>query len=139
MVFDTPEYRQSWWTMSEMLSLAYVIAGGNRRGSPKLKAYAAGSLREGTEYVLNLQPRHVARLSRLFSNTRPEGAGPECARLIRMERWGYRLGLGSALHALKRKGLQRMRESGSQPFAIFNEIANDERMLDPEAYRRHLR
>jgi hypothetical protein len=106
-VYRTNDYLQSWWTLGELVAVAYIREGEKK--SPKIRVYdpVAGNLRDdnGT-YQVQLTEQHRRRLARLFSNTRPDTMGPESRKPIKWQRRIFKLGLGGLYMRLLQKALQ---------------------------------
>lgn len=113
-ILDTPGYAQSWWTLSERVTLSYIYARepekcpdiyvaryDPERGSFQIKEYL------DTEAKKRLLPKIsenvVRELARYFVNSRPDGVGYESVWIMKLMHylpdqavrllsgWGYQL------------------------------------------------
>lgn len=89
-VYYNDIYTNSWWTLAEMVMVAYINHDRTEEDKVKLKVYDAGKkrfLKEDKEgYPANLhiqlsQSQHQ-KLARYLSNTRPDTMGPETMRQV---------------------------------------------------------
>lgn len=79
-VYGTPDYKESWWTMAEMVMVSKL----NRECGKKIKVRVYDPIGERflpdnpKAFCPELTDKQYARLNRLLSNTRPDTMGPEC-------------------------------------------------------------
>ena len=88
-------YTKSWWTLAELIMVAYVNYGMSEESKIKVKIYDATKKRfldkEEEDYhaflhvsLTNIQHK---KLARLMSNTRPDSMGPESNDNIKKVKW----------------------------------------------------
>lgn len=87
-VYYTDIYTNSWWTLAEMVMVAYINHDRAEKDKVKVKVYDAGKNRflEENEYPvylhIQLNDSQHQKLARYLSNTRPDTMGPETLRQI---------------------------------------------------------
>ena len=94
-IYHTDDYRESWWTLGELVAVAYARRDGQT--SPKIRVFDPKTQRltDGDNtYLIPLTEQHRAKLARFFANTRPGTMGPESRTPIKRLRLIFRLGLG---------------------------------------------
>lgn len=81
-VYRTENYAKSWWTLGELVCASYINQS-ERLNDPapplRIRVYDAKteSLAPDDSFNVRLAEPQIKRLSRLFSNTRPDAMGPE--------------------------------------------------------------
>lgn len=89
-VYYNSIYTNSWWTLAEMVMVAYINHDREEKDKLKVKVYDAGKKRfiekneEGYPAYLHIQLTDSLhqKLARYLSNTRPDTMGPETLRQI---------------------------------------------------------
>lgn len=87
-VYYNDIYTNSWWTLAEMVMVAYINHDRAEKDKVKVKVYDAGKNRflEENEYPvylhIQLNDSQHQKLARYLSNTRPDTMGPETLRQI---------------------------------------------------------
>lgn len=89
-VYYNDIYTNSWWTLAEMVMVAYINHDRAEKDKVKVKVYDAGKKRfiekneEGYPAYLHIQLTDSLhqKLARYLSNTRPDTMGPETLRQI---------------------------------------------------------
>ena len=89
-VYYNDIYTNSWWTLAEMVMVAYINHDRTEKDTVKLKVYDAGKKRflkedeEGYPAYLHIQlsKSQHQKLARYLSNTRPDTMGPETLRQV---------------------------------------------------------
>jgi hypothetical protein len=101
-VYPSDRYADSWWTQGELICSAYKPTGTG----PEVKIYNPASRQArdaGEAYRPALSDGQSAAITRLLTNTRATGLGPETTSRMRMLRLLYRLGLGKLVAAQARR------------------------------------
>lgn len=87
-VYYNDIYTNSWWTLAEMVMVAYINHDRAEKDKVKVKVYDAGKNRflDENEYPvylhIQLNDSQHQKLARYLSNTRPDTMGPETLRQI---------------------------------------------------------
>lgn len=89
-VYYNEIYSNSWWTLAEMVMVAYINHNRSEEDKVKLKVYDAGKKRfmemneDGYPIYLHVQLSdcQYQKLTRFLSNTRPDTMGPETLQQI---------------------------------------------------------
>lgn len=89
-VYYNDIYTNSWWTLAEMVMVAYINHDRAEKDNVKVKVYDAGKKRfieeneEGYPAYLHIQlsDSQHQKLARYLSNTRPDTMGPETLRQV---------------------------------------------------------
>jgi hypothetical protein len=87
-VYESPEYYNSWWTLGELVTLAYRSANGYRGAvPPRLRIYdpATDTLRDAPpDYLPSLSKEQQKRMARWYVNSDTAQMGLESVAAIRM-------------------------------------------------------
>ena len=79
-VYETPSYYNSWWTLAELLTAAYLRGSQVRLYNP-----ATDQVCDAPEdYLPRLSKAQRKRAARWFANCTPDEMGPESAMALRM-------------------------------------------------------
>ena len=85
-VYETEDYLDSWWTMAELVMLAYINDGQEQ--AVKLEVFNAQTRAfyetPPEKYRVTMSLKQHQRLARLMVNTRPDTMGPESLEPLRM-------------------------------------------------------
>lgn len=94
-ILDAPGYSQSWWTLSERVTLSYIFAEEPEKcpdiyvakfdmesGSFRVKEYLDGGAKK--RFLPKIDETTVRELARYFANSRPDGVGYESIWIMKL-------------------------------------------------------